>query len=193
MTVLRFFVFSIFSVFPFFSNFFFLFSTTCWFLTKQNTRPKSQKSSRKKTGLLCSSQVAAIHSLLYPSLSAAPPSSPPTMCDDSCSRAGTRRCYRHSSSADRWEARSRLRPTAYTSARGGSRISRRHVSRSRMSVISGDSAVGDGNRGVHQALCGGIVVSGWPATPRLGRVCGACPSFLLRLRVCLWLFLVLKQ
>lgn len=89
------------------------------------------------------------------------------MCDDSCSRGGTRRCYRHSSSAERWEARSRLRPPAFASARGGSRISRRHVSRSRMSVMSGDSA-GDGNRGVHQALCGGIVVSGRALEPRLG-------------------------
>ena len=120
------------------------------------------------TAAVHSSQAASPHpsSLLH-----APPSLP-TMCDDSCSREGTRRCYRHSSSADRWEARSRLRPTAYTSTRGGSRIGRRHVSRSRMSVISGDSA-GDGNRGVHQALCGGIVVSGQPSAQGLVRVASA--------------------
>ena len=94
-----------------------------------------------------------------------------TMCDDSCSRVGTRRCYRHSSSADRWEARSRFRP----SARGG-RTSRRHVARSRLSAISGDSAGADANRGVHQVLCGGIVVSRRP--PIRGPVaCGVCPGF----------------
>lgn len=173
--------FFLFKFFLSFQSFFFLFSTTCSFLRHQNAKFTSKSPKKKiRTSLSLSFTATTENSSSSRPASPCPlllllPAAPslPTMCDDSCSRGGTRRCYRHSSSADRWEARSRLRPTAFTSARGGNRISRRHVSRSRMSVISGDSSAGDGNRGVHQALCGGIVVSDRPSSRGLVASCGA--------------------
>lgn len=84
-----------------------------------------------------------------------------TMCDESCARGGgrTRRSYSHSSSS--LESRSRFRSTSVTTlspARGSGYRGSRNRSRVRRGPSSRPEASAGGDRSVHQALCGGIVV-----------------------------------
>lgn len=83
------------------------------------------------------------------------------MCDESCARGGggTRRSYSHSSS--RLESRNRLRSNSVTTlspARGSGYRGSRNRSRVRRGHSSMPEAGAGGDRSVHQALCGGIVV-----------------------------------